>query len=54
MPHGLAAAPVMLQSLLVQAFEASGKIASVAADTSALHSGRYSGTDIRDSGSLCT
>jgi|HubBroStandDraft_2_1064218.scaffolds.fasta_scaffold06158_3 cholesterol transport system auxiliary component len=40
--------PVMLQSLLVQAFEASGKIASVAADTSALHSDYMLGTDIRD------
>ncbi len=44
-------APVMLQSLLVQAFEASsGKIrkASVPADTSALHSDYMLGTDIRD------
>jgi cholesterol transport system auxiliary component len=40
--------PLMLQSLLVQAFEESGKIASVAPDTSALHSDYVLQTDIRD------
>jgi len=40
--------PVMLQSLIVQAFEESGKIASVAPDTSALHSDYVLETDIRD------
>lgn len=40
--------PVLLQSLIVQAFEESGKIASVASDTSALHSDYVLETDIRD------
>ncbi|HEY5236804.1 MAG TPA: ABC-type transport auxiliary lipoprotein family protein [Rhizomicrobium sp.] len=40
--------PVLLQGLLVEAFEESGKIASVASDTAELHSDFTLETDIRD------